>query len=73
VPYPLASSDDLAETATEVETPDRRIVTREADVRDVAAVVDAVISGSSQGLSGRDANGSGALEGYVGAKHGVVG
>ncbi|MBW0091059.1 mycofactocin-coupled SDR family oxidoreductase [Pseudonocardia sp. KRD-184] len=138
VPYPLATPDDLAETATEVEKLDRRIVTREADVRDVAAVTDAiragiaelgrvdivlpnagiaphsadesdpvaafhdtvmtnlegvrhtvqaavprmieqgeggaiVVTSSTQGLSGRGGNGSGAMEGYVAAKHGVVG
>jgi SDR family mycofactocin-dependent oxidoreductase len=34
VPYPLSTPDDLAETVKEVEALDRRIVAREADVRD---------------------------------------
>ncbi|MFR9805482.1 mycofactocin-coupled SDR family oxidoreductase [Pseudonocardia sp. RS010] len=138
VPYPLATEEDLAETAAEVEKLDRRIVARQADVRDAAAVTEAigdgiaelgrvdivlanagiaphsareddplaafddtvatnlagvrhtvqaaaprmieqgeggsiVVTSSTQGLSGRGGNGSGAMEGYVAAKHGVVG
>jgi SDR family mycofactocin-dependent oxidoreductase len=38
VPYPLAAPEDLAETVKLVEDLDRRIVAREADVRDAAAV-----------------------------------
>jgi SDR family mycofactocin-dependent oxidoreductase len=38
VPYPMAVSEDLKHTAKLVEDLDRRIVTREADVRDSAAV-----------------------------------
>jgi SDR family mycofactocin-dependent oxidoreductase len=38
VPYALASSDDLADTVKAVEELDRRIVARQADVRDRAAV-----------------------------------
>ena len=38
VPYPLATSEDLKETARQVEDLDRRIIAREADVRDAAAV-----------------------------------
>lgn len=38
VPYPLATPEDLAETVKLVEDLDRRIVAREADVRDTAAV-----------------------------------
>jgi SDR family mycofactocin-dependent oxidoreductase len=38
VPYELATSEDLAETVKLVEDLDRRIVAREADVRDTAAV-----------------------------------
>ena len=43
VPYPMSTSDDLKETVRLVEELDRRIVAREADVRDFAglqAVVD---------------------------------
>src|ERR1700754_3500128 len=38
VAYPMAHSEDLKQTAKLVENLDRRIVTREADVRDSAAV-----------------------------------
>jgi SDR family mycofactocin-dependent oxidoreductase len=38
VPYPLATEADLDETATLVEKLDRRIVTAQADVRDVKAL-----------------------------------
>ena len=38
VPYPMATPEDLAETVKLVEDLDRRIVAREADVRDSAAV-----------------------------------
>lgn len=38
VPYPLASADDLAETARLVEAQGRRCITRIADVRDTAAL-----------------------------------
>jgi len=38
VPYALASADDLAVTAKEVEALGRRIITAEADVRDTAAL-----------------------------------
>ncbi len=34
VPYPMASADDLAETAALVEKEGRRVIAREADVRD---------------------------------------
>jgi SDR family mycofactocin-dependent oxidoreductase len=47
VPYPMATSEDLKETARLVEDLDRRVVAREADVRDsagVQAVVDAGVS-----------------------------
>ncbi|HEY2207220.1 MAG TPA: mycofactocin-coupled SDR family oxidoreductase [Pseudonocardia sp.] len=139
VPYPLSTSEDLAETVSQVESLDRRIVSAEADVRDTAAlraavsdgvaqlggldivlanagilgisdrtdvdqdalfreVVDInltgvwntvsaaapimiandrggsiVLTSSTQGLTGRGGNGSGALTGYTAAKHGVVG
>lgn len=45
VPYPLATADDLAQTAQLVEALGRRIVTVAADVRDGAAVDDAVARG----------------------------
>jgi SDR family mycofactocin-dependent oxidoreductase len=42
VSYPMATEADLAETARLVEEQDRRILTRVADVRDQAALADAV-------------------------------
>ncbi len=41
-PYPLATEAELAETAALVEKPDRRVVTRKADVRDRAQLRSAV-------------------------------
>jgi NAD(P)-dependent dehydrogenase (short-subunit alcohol dehydrogenase family) len=38
VAYPMATPEDLAETAKEVEALDRRIVARQADVRDEAGL-----------------------------------
>ncbi|MDT7559903.1 MAG: hypothetical protein QOI68_4373, partial [Pseudonocardiales bacterium] len=38
VPYPGATSEDLATTATLVEDVDRRVLTRQADVRDSNAM-----------------------------------
>jgi SDR family mycofactocin-dependent oxidoreductase len=46
VAYPMSTEADLAETARLVEEQDRRIVTQVADVRDQAALADAVKSGS---------------------------
>jgi SDR family mycofactocin-dependent oxidoreductase len=48
VPYPLATAEDLAETVRLVEALDRRIVAREADVRDSAALVAAVEEGVAE-------------------------
>ena len=48
VNYPLATSDDLKETARLVERLDRRIVPVEADVRDRAALREALDQGVSQ-------------------------
>ena len=48
VPYPLASADDLAETARQVEALGRRVVTADADVRDLAALERAVERGVSE-------------------------
>ncbi|MFI5717259.1 mycofactocin-coupled SDR family oxidoreductase [Nocardia sp. NPDC051750] len=45
VPYELADADDLAETARLVEATGRRIVARDADVRDYAALTAAVTEG----------------------------
>ena len=45
---PLATEDDLAETAKLVEDLDRRIVTRKADVRDLAALEAVVEEGLSE-------------------------
>lgn len=138
VPYPMSSPADLDETVAEVEKLDRRIVARQADVRDPEALGAAVAAGiaelgrvdivlanagiapmsirdddptaqfldtlavnltgvyhtgkaaiptmieqgqggaivltsSTQGLSGRGGNGSGAQDGYTASKHGLVG
>lgn len=138
VPYPLATSEDLAQTVKEVESLDRRIVSVRADVRDAAAMAEVVRAGvaelgridivvanagvaphsvdeadslrvfqdtlainlhgvrhtvaaaapimieqgdggsiiltsSTQGLSGAGGTGTGASDGYVASKHGVVG
>jgi SDR family mycofactocin-dependent oxidoreductase len=48
VPYPMAVSDDLKETIRQVEELDRRIVAREADVRDSAAVKSIVDEGVAE-------------------------
>jgi SDR family mycofactocin-dependent oxidoreductase len=48
VPYPMATPEDLAETARLVEALDRRIFTAQADVRDEAAVKKAFDDGVSQ-------------------------
>ncbi|HEY1704677.1 MAG TPA: SDR family NAD(P)-dependent oxidoreductase [Trebonia sp.] len=48
VNYPMASSDDLKETARLVEARDRRIVAVEADVRDRGALADVLTEGISQ-------------------------
>ncbi|WP_026453830.1 mycofactocin-coupled SDR family oxidoreductase [Saccharomonospora iraqiensis] len=138
VPYQMSTPDDLDETVGMVEARGRRIVAREADVRDplaLQAAFDAgltelgrvdivvanagiaalapeetdpvqafndtiatnlagvrhtvhaaaptmieqnrggamVLTSSTQGLSGRGGNGTGGLDGYTAAKHGVVG
>jgi (+)-trans-carveol dehydrogenase len=48
VPYPTATSEDLAETVRQVEALDRRIIATEADVRDLGALTKAVDDGVSQ-------------------------
>ena len=48
VPYPGASDADLAETVKQVEELDRRIVARQADVRDLSGLQGAVDEGLSQ-------------------------
>jgi SDR family mycofactocin-dependent oxidoreductase len=48
VPYPTATSEDLAETVRQVEALDRRIVATEADVRDLGALTKAVDDGVGQ-------------------------
>jgi SDR family mycofactocin-dependent oxidoreductase len=45
VRYPMATPDDLAETVRQVEALDRRIVARQADVRDGAALKSALAEG----------------------------
>lgn len=138
VQYAMATPEDLAQTASDVEARDRRIATYQTDVRDPDALKEAINAGvaelgrldivianagivafsanesnplaafedtiatnlagvrhtvqaaaphliqqgeggaivlisSTQGLTGRGGNGSGAMDGYVAAKHGVVG
>lgn len=46
--YPLATEDDLAETAKEVEALGRRIIARKADIRDYAAVKSVVDDGVAE-------------------------
>ncbi len=48
VPYPMATPDDLAQTVKEVEATDRRIVARQADVRDPEAVAAVVAEGLAE-------------------------
>ena len=50
--YPLGTRDDLAQTVAQVEALDRRIIARQADVRDLAAVRAAVTEGVAA-LGGR--------------------
>jgi SDR family mycofactocin-dependent oxidoreductase len=47
-PYELATSDDLAQTAKLVENFDRRIVARQADVRDLGQLQDVVQEGLAE-------------------------
>ncbi|HZE65831.1 MAG TPA: mycofactocin-coupled SDR family oxidoreductase [Sporichthyaceae bacterium] len=53
VPYPMATSADLAETVAEIESLDRRIVATEVDVRDAAALRAALSEGVAE-LGGVD-------------------
>jgi len=46
VPYPMATSEDLAQTVKEVEALDRRIVATRADVRDYDALKAALDDGA---------------------------
>ena len=48
VVYPMSTSDDLDQTVKEVESLGRRIVAREADVRDVTALQQAFDEGVSE-------------------------
>jgi SDR family mycofactocin-dependent oxidoreductase len=48
VPYPMATPEDLAQTAKEVESLDRRIFVQQADVRDAAALKSALEAGIAQ-------------------------
>lgn len=48
VAYPTATTDDLDETVSLVEAEDRRIVSKVADVRDFAALKDAVDAGTAE-------------------------
>jgi (+)-trans-carveol dehydrogenase len=47
IPFPLGTAEDLAETAAQIESLDRRVVTCQADVRDSSALEEAVRSGMS--------------------------
>jgi SDR family mycofactocin-dependent oxidoreductase len=48
LPYGLATSEDLASTAREIEALDRRVVAAECDVRSTAELARAVADGTSQ-------------------------
>ena len=48
VPYPMPVKEDLEETVRQVESLGRRIVARQADVRDLAGLQDAVDDGVAQ-------------------------
>jgi SDR family mycofactocin-dependent oxidoreductase len=48
VPYPLATPDDLAATAKLVEERDRRVLTRQVDVRDLGALQAAAADGVAE-------------------------
>ena len=48
VGYPMATQDDMDETVRQVEKLDRRIVARRADVRDSAALEQAVADGVAE-------------------------
>ena len=48
VPYPMATPEDLDQTVKEVEALDRRIVARQADVRDYAALKSVLDEGVAQ-------------------------
>jgi SDR family mycofactocin-dependent oxidoreductase len=48
VNYPMATPDDLKQTAAEIEKLDRRVVAVEADVRDRGALADVLTAGISQ-------------------------
>jgi (+)-trans-carveol dehydrogenase len=48
VPYEMATPGDLAETVRQVETLDRRIVAREADVREFAALAQIVTAATTE-------------------------
>jgi SDR family mycofactocin-dependent oxidoreductase len=48
VAYPMATPEDLAETAKQVEALDRRIYTAQADVRDAAALKQAFDAGTAE-------------------------
>jgi SDR family mycofactocin-dependent oxidoreductase len=47
-PYPLSTPEDLSETVRQVEQLDRRIIARQADVRDRAAVGEALADGIAE-------------------------
>jgi SDR family mycofactocin-dependent oxidoreductase len=48
ISYPMATTEDLAQTAKEIEALDRRVLTIQADVRDSAAMQDAVAQGIAE-------------------------
>jgi NAD(P)-dependent dehydrogenase (short-subunit alcohol dehydrogenase family) len=48
VPYPMSTPADLAETVREVEALDRRILARQADVRDAAGLKTAFDAGVAE-------------------------
>ena len=48
ITYPLATSEDLAETVQEVEATGRKVLAREVDIRDLAAMQQVVADGVEQ-------------------------
>src|ERR1700683_565973 len=58
VPYPMATPQDLDQTVKEVEALDRRIVARQADVRDETGLQAAVDAGVGEAGPGESVRGT---------------
>jgi SDR family mycofactocin-dependent oxidoreductase len=48
VPYPMSTPDDLAETVSQIEALDRRVVSVQADTRDLDALIEAAKQGVAE-------------------------